>query len=64
MQNLRPRYKENQPSRVEGRVVRRTVESRNLVSFVLSAALGLYLFRDWPFPVENHMLQMVLLRNP
>ena len=41
----------------------RAVESRNLVSFVVSIALGLYLFRTWPFPVENDLLQMVLLQN-
>ena len=44
--------------------MRRAVESRNLVSFVVSAALGLYLFRSWPFPVENDLLQMVLLQKP
>jgi hypothetical protein len=43
--------------------VRRVVESRNLVSFVVSTALGLYLFCGWPFPVENNLLQMVLLRK-
>ena len=37
---------------------------RNLVSFVVSTALGLYLFRGWPFPAENNMLQMVLLQKP
>ena len=42
----------------------RTVESRNLVSFVVSTALGLYLFHGWPFPVENNVLQMVLLQKP
>ena len=44
--------------------MRPAVESRNLVSFVVSAALGLYLFRSWPFPVENDLLQMVLLQKP
>lgn len=44
--------------------MRRAVESRNLVSFVVSAALGLYLFRSWPFPAENDLLQMVLLQKP
>ena len=44
--------------------MRRVVESRNLVSFVVSTAIGLYLFRGWSFPVENHMLQMVLLQRP
>jgi len=43
--------------------VRRVVEGRNLVSFVVSAALSLYLFRGWPFPAENNLLQMVLLRK-
>ena len=41
----------------------RVVENRNLVSFAVSTALGLYLFRGWPFPVENHMLQLVLLQK-
>ena len=36
--------------------MRQVVESRNLVSFVVSAALGLYLFRGWPFPAENNVL--------
>jgi len=40
------------------------VESRNLVSFVVSTILGLSLFRGWPFPVENNMLQLVLLQKP
>ena len=44
--------------------MRRVVESRNLVSFVVSTALGLYLFRGWPFPAENNVLQMVLLQKP
>ena len=44
--------------------MRRAVESRNLVSFVVSAAVGLYLFRNWPFPAENDLLQMVLLQKP
>ena len=43
--------------------MRRVVEGRNLVSFVVSAALSLYLFRGWPFPAENNLLQMVLLRK-
>ena len=34
------------------------------MSFVVSTALGLYLFRGWPFPAENNMLQMVLLQKP
>jgi hypothetical protein len=58
------RCKQNQHRPVENRVVRRAVESRNLVSFVVSTALGLYLFRSWPFPVENDLLQMVLLQKP
>jgi hypothetical protein len=58
------RCKQNQRRPVEDRVVRRAVESRNLVSFVVSTALGLYLFRSWPFPVENDLLQMVLLQKP
>ena len=44
--------------------MRRAVESRNLLSFVVSTALGLYLFRSWPFPVKNDLLQMVLLQKP
>ena len=44
--------------------MRRAVESRNLVSFVVSAAVGLYLFRSWPFPAENDLLQMVLIQKP
>ncbi len=44
--------------------MRRVVESRNLVSIVVSAALGLYLLRGWRFPAENNLLQMVLLRKP
>ena len=44
--------------------MRRVVESRNLVSFVVSTTLGLYLFRSWPFPVENSLLQLVLLQKP
>ena len=43
--------------------VRQAVESRSLVSFVVSTALGLYLFRGWALPVENNMLQMVLLQK-
>ena len=34
------------------------------MSFVMSAAMGLYLFRSWPFPAENSVLQMVLLQKP
>jgi len=51
---------------VRGRVahMRRVVESRNFVSFVLSAAIGLYLFRSWPFPVANNVLRMALLQKP
>ena len=44
--------------------MRRAVESRNLVSFVVSAAVGPYLFRIWPLSVENDPLQMVLLQKP
>ena len=44
--------------------MRRVVESRNLVSVVVSTAVGLYLFRNWPFPAENDLLQMVLLQKP
>jgi hypothetical protein len=44
--------------------VRQVVESRSLVSFVVSTALGLYLFRGWPFPAENNMLHMVMLQKP
>jgi hypothetical protein len=44
--------------------VRQLVESRNLVSFVVSTALGLYLFRGWPFPAETNVLQMILLQKP
>ena len=44
--------------------MRLAVENRNLLSFVVSMALGLYLFRNWPFPVENDLLQMVLLQKP
>jgi len=44
--------------------MRRVVESRNFVSFVLSAAIGLYLFRSWPFPVANNVLRMALLQKP
>jgi hypothetical protein len=43
--------------------VRQVVESRSLVSFVVSTALGLYLFRAGRFRVENNMLQMVLLQK-
>ncbi len=39
--------------------MRRAVESRNLLSLVVSTALSLYLFRSWLFPVENDLLQMV-----
>ena len=39
------------------------IESQSLVSFGVSTALGLYLFRGWPLPVENNMLQMVLLQR-
>src|SRR3984893_10172684 len=49
---------------MEDRVVRRVVESREMVSFVVSTVLGLYLFRALPFPVENNLLQMVLLIKP
>src|ERR1700732_97914 len=35
-----------------------------MVSFVVSTVLGLYLFRALPFPVENNLLQMVLLIKP
>src|ERR1700732_1207847 len=35
-----------------------------MVSFVASTVLGLYLFRALPFPVENNLLQMVLLTKP
>ncbi len=63
-QKLWATRKQNQHRPVEDRVVRRAVESRNLVSFVLSTALGLYLFRSWPFPVENDLPQMVLLQKP
>jgi hypothetical protein len=31
---------------------------------VVSTAVGLYLFRNWPFPAENDLLQMVLLQKP
>jgi hypothetical protein len=44
--------------------MRRVVESRNFVSFVLSAAIGLYLFRSWPFPAANNVLRMALLQKP
>src|SRR5260370_3759152 len=44
--------------------MRQAVESRNFISFVMSAAMGLYLFRSWPFPAENSVLQMVLLQKP
>ncbi len=44
--------------------MRRVVESRNLVSVVVSTAVGQYLFRNWPFPAENDLLQMVLLQKP
>ena len=44
--------------------MRRVVESRNLVNVVVSTAVGLYLFRNWPFPAENDLLQMVLLQKP
>ena len=63
-QKLWAKRKQNQHRPVEDRAVRRAVESRNLVSFVLSTALGLYLFRSWPFPVENDLPQMVLLQKP
>ena len=43
--------------------MRRAVESRNLVSFVVSAAVGLYLFRSWSFPAENDLLQMVPIQK-
>ena len=33
--------------------MRRVVESRNLVNVVVSTAVGLYLFRNWPFPAEK-----------
>src|ERR1700690_854028 len=49
---------------MEDRVVRRVVESRNLGSFVVSTAVGLYLFRNWPFPAENDLLQRLLLQKP
>src|SRR3984893_15217601 len=35
-----------------------------MVSFVARSVLGLYLFRALPFPVENNLLQMVLLTKP
>ncbi len=44
--------------------MRRIVESRNFVTFVLSVAVGLYLFRTSPFPATNSVLQMVLLEDP
>lgn len=44
--------------------MKQIVESRNFMSFVLSAGLGLYLFRTWPFPGENSLLQLVLLQKP
>ena len=44
--------------------MRRVVESRDMVSFVMSTVLGFYLFRALPFPVENNLLQMVLLTKP
>ncbi len=40
--------------------MRRVVESPNFVSFVLSAAIGLYLFRSWPFPAANNVFRMAL----
>jgi len=44
--------------------MKQIVESRHFMSFVLSAGLGLYLFRTWPFPGENSLLQLVLLQKP
>jgi hypothetical protein len=44
--------------------MRRVVESRNFISFVLSAAIGLYLFREWSFPAGNNVIQMLLLQKP
>jgi len=44
--------------------MRRIVESRNFVSFVMSAAIGIVLFREWRFPEDNNVLQMVLLQKP
>lgn len=58
------RCKQKHHRPVEDRVGRRAVESRNLVSFVVSTAVGLYLFRNRSFPAENDPLQMVLLQKP
>ena len=44
--------------------MRRIIESRSFVSFVLSAAIGIFLFRQCPFPEEDNVLQMVLLQKP
>jgi len=40
------------------------VESRNLVSLVLSVLVGLGLLYRAPFPEENNLLQLVLLERP
>ena len=47
------RSRQNQHRPVEDRVVRRAVESRNLVSFVVSAAVGLYLFATGRFRLKT-----------
>ena len=44
--------------------MRQAGESRKFVSLVVSTTLGFYLFRGWRFPVENNVLQMVLLQKP
>ena len=44
--------------------MKQIVESRHFMSSVLSAGLGIYLFRTWPFPGENSLLQLVLLQKP
>jgi hypothetical protein len=44
--------------------VRQVVESRNLVCFVVSTALGLYLFRSWPCSRESSTPLLCAVYDP
>ena len=45
-------------------MMRRILNSKNLVAFVLAAATGMALYFRAPFPEENIFLRVMALRSP
>src|SRR5258708_29843934 len=45
-------------------MLRTLVDNRKVLSWAMACATGITLMRRWPFPVENDVLQLILLQKP